>query len=57
MEVYPSPHATALGVAQLGGAPVPAWQPVAVYEPTVGTDEAETRLTRWRDAADATLAL
>ena len=57
VEVYPSPHATALGVAQLGGAPVPAWQPVAVYEPTVGTDEAETRLTRWRDAADATLAL
>lgn len=57
VEVYPSPHATALGVAQLGGAPVPAWQPVAVYEPTVGADEAETRLTRWRDAADATLAL
>ena len=57
MEVYPSPHATALGVAQLGGAPSPAWPPVAVYEPEVGTDEAEARLVRWREAAEATLAL
>ena len=57
VEVYPSPHATALGVAQLGGAPAPDWTPVAVYEPTVSADEAEARLTRWRDAADATLAL
>ena len=57
VEVYPSLHATALGVAQLGGAPAPAWAPVAVYEPTVSVDEAEARLSRWRDAADATLAL
>ena len=57
VEVYPSPHATALGVAQLGGAPAPAWAPVAVYEPAVSVDEAEARLSRWRDAADATLAL
>lgn len=57
IEVYPSPHATALGVAQLGGARSPDWTPAAVYEPAVTADEAETRLTRWRDAADATLAL
>jgi glycerol kinase len=57
VEVYPSPHATALGVAQLGGAPAPAWAPMAVYEPAVTSDEAEDRLTRWRHAADATLAL
>ena len=57
VEVYPSPHATALGVAQLGGAPAPAWAPMAVYEPAVSVDEAEARLTRWRDAADATLTL
>ena len=57
VEVYPSPHATALGVAQLGGAPSPAWNPVAVYEPEVAPDEAEARLVRWREAAEATLAL
>lgn len=57
VEVFPSPHATALGVAQLGGAPTPDWDPVAVYEPAVGADEAEARLRRWREAAEATLAL
>jgi len=57
VEVYPSPHATALGVAQLGGAPSAAWTPVAVYEPAVSEDEAEARLTRWRRAAEATLPL
>jgi glycerol kinase len=57
VEVYPSPHATALGVAQLGGASSPAWTPMAVYEPEVTPDEAEARLVRWRDAAEATLSL
>ena len=57
VEVYPSPHATALGVAQLGGAPTPAWTPLAVYEPAVTPDEAEARLVRWREAAEATRSL
>jgi glycerol kinase len=67
VEVYPSPHATALGVAALarlglaGGtdpaSALPAWQPVAVVEPAVSADEAEHRLTAWRAVAEATLGL
>jgi glycerol kinase len=61
VEVYPSPHATALGVAAFarlgsGSADSPAtavgrWRPAAVYEPRLGSDEAEERLRRWRRAA------
>ncbi len=61
--VYPSPHATALGVAALarlgaGAAATPeaalgAWQPAATYEPRIGPAEAAERIARWRRAADA----
>lgn len=67
VEVYPSPHATALGVAALarlgiGAAPdaataVGRWQPAAVYEPRMGVDEAADRLNRWRSVAEATMDL
>jgi glycerol kinase len=67
VEVYPSPNATALGVAALarlgtGGVATAAeatagWEPAATYEPRAGAAEAEDRLRRWRDAAEATLAL
>ncbi len=67
VEVYPSPHATALGVAALArlgaGAATDAasaigtWQPAAVYEPRISTDEAEMRLQRWRRVAEATMDL
>lgn len=55
IELYPSAHATALGVAQLGGAPTTQWVPDAVYEPRVPAAEAAARLEAWRAAADATL--
>ncbi|MBP8212077.1 MAG: hypothetical protein KAY11_21130, partial [Ilumatobacteraceae bacterium] len=61
VEVYPSPHATALGVgafAALGaGLPAPsdAWRPSAVVEPAISADEAAHRLARWRAVADATM--
>jgi glycerol kinase len=67
VEVYPSPHATALGVAsfarlgvQGGHEPATAmadWQPLLVVEPAIGPDEAEHRLQSWRAAAEATLRL
>jgi glycerol kinase len=67
VEVYPSPHATALGVAAfarlgIGRAATPeaavgGWQPAAVYEPRIGNDEAEARLQRWRRAALAAAEL
>jgi glycerol kinase len=67
VEVYPSPHATALGVAALarlgtGDAISPseavgAWTPTAVYEPTIGSAAADELLTAWREAAEATLGL
>jgi glycerol kinase len=71
VEVYPSPHATALGIAAFarlglsgrsslsGGydltTAVPDWQAAAVIEPRIGADEAEQRLQSWRVAAEATL--
>ena len=65
--MYASPHATALGVAafaRLGaGAAATAseavgtWTPAATYEPAVSADEAESRLTAWRAAAEATMDL
>jgi glycerol kinase len=61
VEVYPSPHATALGVgalARLGAGGVdaprtalPAWRPSAAYEPRITAAEAGERLARWRRAA------
>jgi glycerol kinase len=67
VEVYPSPNATALGVAalaRLGTGEVNdpevaagGWRPAATYEPRVGADQAEARLRRWRRAAEATYQL
>ena len=62
IEVYPSPHATAHGVAGFarlgaGGGPFPAWRPALVVEPSISADEADSRLSRWHAAASATLAL
>jgi glycerol kinase len=67
VEVYPSPHATALGVAALARlgagdaaspeAAVGSWAPTAVYEPATASEEAEQLLTTWRAAAEATLGL
>jgi glycerol kinase len=67
VEVYPSPHATALGVAAFarlgaGAAPDAAAalgrsQPAAVYEPRISSDEAEACLQRWRRVAEATMEL
>jgi glycerol kinase len=67
VEVYPSPNATALGVAalaRLGTGQVATaaeatagWAPAATFEPRASAAEAEERLRRWRDAAEATLTL
>ena len=67
VEVYPSPNATALGVAALarigvgdleGGTAVARdWRPVATYEPRITADEADERLARWQAAAAATMEL
>jgi glycerol kinase len=61
VEVYPSPHATAIGVAALArlgvGAAATAreavgtWHPAAVYEPRIAATEAAERLARWRRVA------
>lgn len=61
IEVYPSPHATALGAAaacRLALSPgltpaeaVAGWSPSAVYEPRMPSDEAAARMERWRAAA------
>ena len=61
VEVYPSPHATALGVAAFAmiGAGLPAgaasFTPSAVVEPSIGADEAAERLAVWQSVADATM--
>jgi glycerol kinase len=67
VEVYPSPHATALGVAafaDLGantGSPAEigdaTWHPDTVVEPRIGSDEAAERLTEWQRVAAATMDL
>ena len=67
VEVYPSPHATALGVAAFarlgaGGAAdagdaVGRWEPETVVEPACSADEAEARLAVWLAAAEATVDL
>jgi glycerol kinase len=63
VDVYATPHATALGVAALariglGDAATPAdavsaWGPAATYEPACTAEEAERRIARWLQAADA----
>lgn len=63
VDVYATPHATALGVAALarvglGDAAtleeaVSAWRPATSYEPMCSAGEAEHRLARWRQTADA----
>ena len=61
VDVYPSPHATALGVAAFaaigaGRAARPAeWTPSAVVEPSITADQATERLARWQAVADATM--
>ncbi|HSW43150.1 MAG TPA: FGGY family carbohydrate kinase [Patescibacteria group bacterium] len=65
IDVYPSPNATALGVAafarigigdvQGGMGLARDWKPVATFEPRISADEAHGRLARWRAAADATI--
>ncbi|MCU1360353.1 MAG: putative carbohydrate kinase [Ilumatobacteraceae bacterium] len=64
VEVYPSPHATALGVAAFAGIGAglnkatntgPTWRPDVVVEPSIGPDEASARLARWQAVADATM--
>ncbi len=67
VEAYPSPHATALGVAAfarlgIGAARSPAeavgrWTPGAVYQPALSADEAESRLQTWRRAVELTMDL
>ena len=67
VEVYPSPHATALGVASLadlGANPgshtqfdEDTWHPDAVMEPRIGRDEADERLAAWQRVATATMDL
>jgi len=65
VDVYPSPHATALGAAacarlaldpalSLGDA-VGGWEPSATYEPAWTADRAADHLGRWRAAVRATL--
>ncbi len=63
IEVYPSPNATALGVAafaQLGAGGTGSlhkWKPSAVIEPSISAHEADDRLNAWRSVAQATLNL
>ncbi len=67
VEVYPSPHATALGVAafadlgagesSLDQAGSQARRPDVVIEPEIGADEAEERLRAWQRVASATMDL
>ncbi|HNM96800.1 MAG TPA: FGGY family carbohydrate kinase [Marmoricola sp.] len=62
LEVYPSPHATALGAAacaRLAMDPglsladaVGQWQPARRYQPTWSSDRAEAFRARWREVAE-----
>ena len=65
VDVYPSPHATALGVAAfarlgMGASTAPAdavgaWKPVTTVDPQISSDEAADRLARWELAARSTM--
>ena len=66
VEVYPSPHATALGVAEFAaiGAGLRSaathertWRSEVVVEPSISRDEASDRLAKWQSVADATMDL
>lgn len=67
VEVYASPHATALGAAALTHLAVDRslrlddvqwpWSPAAVYEPQWTADRAEEFLARWRHAVDTVVTL
>ncbi|AQA02844.1 carbohydrate kinase [Mycobacterium sp. MS1601] len=64
VDVYPSPHATALGAAALAklsldptralGEVVPDWSPAATYEPAWSNDRAAEFRSQWRLLADRT---
>ena len=66
LDVYPSPHATALGAAALGRIAldgdvtihnaVPDWQPVRTFEPRWTSDRARNYLAQWRAAVASSLA-
>jgi glycerol kinase len=66
VDVYPSPHATALGAAALGRLAltpqlsleqaVSDWTPTDSYEPRWSADQASEFLGRWRSAVTASLA-
>jgi glycerol kinase len=65
IDVYPSPHATALGAAAFGrlamtadltlDETVPSWSPEVSYEPGWSADRTAEFLGRWRAAVAATL--
>ncbi len=61
IEVYPSPHATALGVAAFAAigagqaASASQWYSSAVVEPSISPEEAADRLALWQAVADATM--
>ncbi len=61
VEVYPSPHASALGVAGFAAigaglpAPIDGWRPSAILEPAISAEQAAERLARWQAVADATM--
>ena len=67
VEVYPTPNATALGVAafaRLGSGTartvaeaVGAWTPEVIYEPRLSADEAAAHLDTWRRAAEVAMDL
>ncbi|HEX7492207.1 MAG TPA: FGGY family carbohydrate kinase [Candidatus Limnocylindrales bacterium] len=67
IDVYPSPNATALGVAafaRIGSGDKQAgfdiarnWTPVASYEPSISAAQAQEQLARWGAAAEATIKL
>ena len=67
VDVYTTPHATALGVAALarlglGDTPdaraaVAAWSAATTYEPFWPAERAAEHLERWRKAADAAAAI
>ncbi|MFO8076148.1 MAG: hypothetical protein R6T85_08515, partial [Egibacteraceae bacterium] len=66
VDVYPSPHATALGVAALGrlaldeglslAGAIDDWTPSQTYEPQRSAEQAAELLGRWRQGVETTLA-
>ncbi|MEU6413936.1 FGGY family carbohydrate kinase [Microbispora sp. NPDC046933] len=65
VDVYPSPHATALGAAALArlavtpslavADAVPAWAPATTYEPRWPAERAEEFMARWRRGVRAAI--